>query len=77
MRHGDEGERALAQRPAAQLGHAHSVTTLSIVFFSVVTTEPGGSWAEMRDFDPSVVVECSTRKPWPSGEYWAPRAKSV
>ncbi len=54
----------------------NSVTTLSTVFFSVVTTSPGASWATTLEI-PAPVVEWSTTNPCPPWEYIAPRAKSA
>src|SRR6476660_9652504 len=54
----------------------YSVTTLSTVFFDVVTTDPGVRVGRIFDFEPSRVVACKTMNPWPLSEYIAPREKS-
>ena len=55
----------------------HSVTTLSTVFFSVVTTEPRVRRLTIRLVAPSPAVECRAMKPWPSRLIIAPFAKSA
>ena len=55
----------------------NSVTTLSTVFFIVVTTSPGLSCGTIRLSWPSLAVACSTMKLCPPSLYAAPRAKSL
>ena len=59
-----------------QLGDPHSVTTLSTVFFKVVTTSPGAKPGDdLRDRVASGRVEHD--EPLPPVENTAPRAKSA
>ena len=57
--------------------YGYVAATLSVVFLSVVTTDPSRSRGTMRDTVPRAAVEGSTRNPWPPGENMAPRAKSA